>query len=101
MELEPIRVNSMFFLLTLLFASASLVFPWRFDTAWRKAWLHLPLPACVCFALYEAGVAPEANIRIDLLILLPVLLAAGVVYLVKLARLTRSGDWPSNSDGTV
>ena len=91
MELEQIRVNSMFFMLTLLFALASICFPWHFNTRWRKAWLHLPLLAFVCFVLYERGVSPDANIRIDLLILIPAVLLTLLVYLGKLAVLTRGG----------
>lgn len=98
MELQQIRVNSMFFMLTLLFASASLVFPWHFDTRWRRVWLHLPLLAFASFVLYELGVPPDANIRVDLLILIPAVLVAALVYLVKLARWTRGGAHSSNPE---
>lgn len=62
----------------------SMVYPW--DFTWPAArWLvHLPLLQIPLYILYEVSVS-ASNIRMDLLVMLPGLLIAGLAYFGKLA----------------
>ncbi|MGH3147500.1 MAG: hypothetical protein ACRDTR_17015 [Rubrobacter sp.] len=46
----------------------------------------LPLAALLLYAIYEAGVPPEDNIRIDLLLIYPVLAVDFLFWIALLVR---------------
>ena len=73
-ETGEILLTAQFFLM-LAIAIASLFF-WNARSRMFRVNLYLPLALLVLYVLYEFQVPPEANIRIDLLVLYPLLTLA-------------------------
>jgi hypothetical protein len=73
-----------------------LAWPWRFDSRAARLFVHLPLLLPAMYAVYEWRMPPEMNIRVDLLIFLPLFAADFGCYGVRLWQLARrargSGD---------
>ncbi len=71
----------------LLIAAVTLVYPWRFRTRISRILVHLPLSLVLLWLIYEALMPVEMNIRVDLDILQPAFLIAGICYVTKLVLL--------------
>lgn len=61
--------------------------------------LILSLSGFLLYGYYEYGVSPYANIRVDLLVLLPVLLLNLVIFIASIVKMKRNYQ-PENSPGT-
>jgi hypothetical protein len=59
-------------------------YPWRMKSRFSRIFIHLPLLVLVLLVTYEWVMPAEMNIRVDLLVLLPVFWLAFICYLVRL-----------------
>ena len=82
-----------------LISILSIIYPWKFDNLFSQIFMHLPISLLFLFPRYERLISPEANIRIDLLPLLPLFFAAGICYILKWVRLLNVLP-PSNESTT-
>lgn len=72
------------FVLIVLIGLFALAYPWTFTRRSDRIVMHQPLLMLLLFGLYELAVPPSSNIRIDWLILFPLLSLVFVAYAVKL-----------------
>jgi Ca2+/Na+ antiporter len=68
---------------------AIIIYPWRFNSRVSRVLAHLPIVLLVAFIAYESLMPPEMDIRVDLLLLLPVFGMVAICYLVKLALMNK------------
>ncbi len=77
------------------------VYPWRFHSHRSRLLLHTPLALLVVFIIYESLMPSEMNIRVDLLLLLPLFVGVLLCYLVKLAFMSRRRKSETSSNQPV
>jgi hypothetical protein len=73
----------------ILIGMSAVVYPWSFRGRASRILVHLPLSLFLLWAFYEHLIPIEANIRVDLLCLLPVFVLSAVAYGIKLWLLLR------------
>jgi hypothetical protein len=61
--------------------------PWRFNKGFRTPLLYLPYLAIVTYLAYEYTLPDDVNIRIDLLLLMPIGMVAFVLFFVRVFRI--------------
>jgi peptidoglycan/LPS O-acetylase OafA/YrhL len=66
------------------FTLLSIFYPWKKRNPKAKVSIHLPAFVFPLFIAYEYFLPAKYNIRVDLLILMPVLLIALLIYISKL-----------------
>ncbi len=94
MSPETHTIDSPWFLLPLAIfiiggGLLALFFPWRFHTPLRRVLLHLPVLCAVAIYPYNKFMPTEWNIRIDLLLIYPLVGIALICYFVKLATYSK------------
>lgn len=67
----------------------TVVYPWRPEWRGARRWVHLPVLLLPLWLIYEIAMPPEMNIRVDLLLIMPGILLALVIYGVKLLLFRR------------
>ena len=65
------------------------VVPWRLRERRNRWTLWLPAAALALYLIYEISMPALWNIRLDLVLILPLLLIVGLAWLVRLVRLRR------------
>jgi hypothetical protein len=82
------NIFSTLFLANFLACVVTYVYPWRFGSRLSRVFVHLPLSLVVLFPLYASLPYPHhaagAVIRIDLVLLPPLIFAALICYVAKL-----------------
>ncbi|HEX8297367.1 MAG TPA: hypothetical protein VF593_13770 [Chthoniobacteraceae bacterium] len=73
----------------LVIAASAIVYPGRFRGNVSRTFVHLPLLLVFLWPLYEHLMPAEMNIPVDLLVLPPAALIAGLCYIAKLFLLNR------------
>jgi len=66
-----------------------LVYPWHIHSRASRVLVHLPLVLLSVFIMYESLMPAEMNIRVDLLLLLPVSGVVSLCYVAKLIFLSK------------
>lgn len=80
--------------LTILFwamlavSSLALAYPWRVESRVSRVLVHAPLLLPAMFIIYEWRMPVEMNIRIDLLLFVPLFVMVFICYTVRLRQLT-------------
>lgn len=72
--------------LMLVVAATSLVYPWVPTQPLASEFVHLPLALIPLWIAHEAVMPDHMNIRVDLLIIPPILLLALAIWVIKVAR---------------
>jgi hypothetical protein len=62
-------------------------YPWRFPTRLSRVLAHVPALVLPCYVAYETLMPPEVDIRIDLLVVIPLVIASLFCYGAKLQLL--------------
>ena len=84
------RIEGVLAISTLVLCIASWCFPWsNLRSPSKRVVLQLPLLAFALYGLYELLMPIEMNIRVDLLLLWPVLLITLGLYLIRMLRAFR------------
>lgn len=80
-------------IISIFFASAILgiIFPLHLRRKRDKVAIFIPLVALACFFSYESLNDPGANIRVDWLVMIPMLLASLVAMLIRISILVTKG----------
>ena len=91
------NLGAMLFIATLLTGVLSLVYPRRFTTWPSWIGIHLPLAAVFLFRAYLAATfIPGDAIRLDVVLLFPIVCLSLAVYVSRLLKVTRDVQaWPS------
>ena len=82
--------------LMLAVVAVSLCYPWKPEQALASRLIHLPLSFIPLWIAYEAVMPARMNIRVDLLVIPPLLLFVLLIWAIKVARFRKLSQEPSD-----
>ena len=71
----------------ILIGASSIFLPWRFLSRFSRLLIHLPVLLFLLYLAYEYLMPSKYNIRVDLLLLYPLIIISAICYLIRLGCL--------------